>query len=614
MKKLISAFFLFFTYHAVAQDFSNKGKDFWVAYGYHQVMTAGNAQEMVLYFATDAVTSVTVEIPGVGYSRTYSNIPANTIFQSEPIPKLGTQDARLTGEGISNLGIHITSDKPVVAYTHIYNANVSGATLLFPTPTLGKEYYSVNFDQVSNAPNANCWFYAIAVDTGITTIEITPSQSTLTHNAGTPFTVTLTQGQVINLMGQLTNIIGGEGTGTPATHLGVDLTGSLIRSVSTDVSTCKRIAVFSGSGRISLTCNGFSASSDNYIAQAFPKNAWGKKYLTVPTGTLPNNFFRICVSDPLTVVKYNGVPLTGLINNFYYQISTDQPGVIESDKPIMVAQYISSQGHCANGIPGDPEIIYLSSVEQNIDKVIFNSTSNFAISEHWINVVIKASAAASFRIDGAPSPVPFVTHPQDPSYKYARIGGPGLLSPGQHTLSADSGFNAIAYGYGNFESYGYNAGTNVRDLYQFISIKNEFATADFPAGCSGSPFYFSMTFPYQPTQIKWQFNGLFPDEVINSPVFDSTWVVNGRQLYRYKLTNSYTTATPGVYPIKVLAQNPSTDGCGSEQEINYDLQIYAPPTAAFSFVSNGCVSSPVSFTDASNTGGRAITTWNWNFG
>ena len=169
MKLKLCLFLLFETvivFNAKAQDFSNKGTDFWVGYGLHCSMfqnNSGGTQDMVLYFATEAVTNVTVTIPALGYSKTYNNIPANTIFTTSVLPKTGTQDARLIQEGISNKGIHVTSDKPVVAYAHIYNGNVSGATLLFPTPTLGKEYYSINFEQHSNEGNSNCFFYATAV-------------------------------------------------------------------------------------------------------------------------------------------------------------------------------------------------------------------------------------------------------------------------------------------------------------------------------------------------------------------------------------------------------------------------------------------------------------------
>ena len=619
--------------YSQAQDFSNKGKDFWVAYGYHQVMNAGNGQDMRLYFAAEQTANVTVTIPGVGYTQTYV-VPANTVVASLPIPKAGAQDARLLAESTvpENKGIHITSDKAIVAYAHIYNSSVSGATILYPTPTLGKEYYSINFTNISNSQNANCWFYVIAADTGITTVEIIPSAATINRLAGVPFTVNLTQGQVYNLMGQFTN------SANPLK--GVDLTGSIIRSISSGSSGCKRIGVFSGSGRISITCNGTSASSDNYMVQSLPKAAWGKKYLTTPavaynvtngnttSPSLPS-FYRICVADPTTIVKVNGiVTALPLINNFYYEIfSTPSAQLIEADKPITVAQYLPSQGTTTgcglfNG-DGDPEVIYLSPVEQSINKVVWNASAQFNINQqkHYINVLINNSGTAinSFRLDGAPVPAgSFLPHPQDPAYSYAIFNVnsvPGGSGTGlSHIVQSDSGFNAIAYGYGNAESYGYNAGTNIRDLYQFVSVQNQYGTVNFPAACKSSPFFFSMTFPYQPLMIQWQFNGLFPDVTLNSPVFDSTWTVSGKQLYRYKLAAPYSINTPGTYPISVVAQNPTPDGCGGTQEIEYDLQVFAPPVADFTFATNGCLTQPVQFTDNSNTGGRAVTSRYWNFG
>lgn len=591
-----------------AQDFSNRGTDFWVGYGLHSRMfqnTTGGTQDMVLYFATEAVTNVTVSIPGLGYSQTYSNIAANSIFTTSPLPKNGAQDARLIAEGVSSRGIHITSDRPIVAYAHIYNNNVSGATLLFPTPTLGKDYYSVNFEQHSNEANSNSFFYAIAVDTGTTTIEVTPSANTQNMTAGKTYTFNLTQGQVFNALGTLSG------------NDGVDVTGSRIRSISSGSTGCKRIAVFSGSGKLNIRCplGASNNSADNYMVQAFPKSAWGKYYLTVPTSQMPANFFRIAVLDPATVVKVNGTTLTGLVNNFYYQIGqTSKPNVIEADKPIMVAQYITSANQCGNtaiGPDGDPEVIYLSPVEQNIDKVIINSTSNYAITRQYINVVIPngGSALSSFRIDGKAPTSSFIVHPQNSAYSYLVQS----LSAGQHTIESDSSFNAVAYGYGNYESYGYNAGANVKDLYQFVSVKNQYATVDFPATCKNSPFYFSMTFPYQPLQIKWKFSGLFPDTTIGSPAPDSTWFVNGRQLYKYTLPTAYSITKTGTFPIKVLAQNPTSDGCSGEQEIDYDLQVFDRPVADFSFTGSGCLPDTIHFLDNTNTGGRPTIKWAWNF-
>jgi len=605
---------LFSQLNSYSQDFSNKGKDFWVAYGYHQVMgaTGNGPQQMVLYFAAEENANVTVAIPGVGYTVNYF-VAANTVVTSSPIPKVGPQNVTLRTESIApeDKGIHITSDKPIVAYAHIYNSSVSGASILFPTNTLGKEYYSVNYDNISNSNNSNCWVYVIAADTGTTTVEITTSANTQNHAAGIPFTINLTQGQVYNLLGEYTNSLG----------RGVDLTGTKIRSIASGSGACKKIAVFSGSGRISITCNGSSSSSDNYMVQAFPQTAWGKKFLTTSTGgNQSNNIYRVCVSDPTTVVTLNGAPIPyPLLNNFYYEIpASTTPKLIEADKPIMVAQYLTSQGACGNGSqPGDPEVIYLSSVEQNISKVLWNATPNFNILQHYFNVIIPntGTALTSFRLDGAPiSPALFTVHPQDPNYSYLIQNIVG----GQHIIQSDSGFNAIAYGYGNAESYGYNAGTNIKDIFQYISVQNPYGTVNFPATCRGTPFIFSMTFPYQPTQIRWVFGALLnamgiADVTLNSPVPTSTIIVAGKTLYVYELPGTYIINTIGTYPIKVIANNPTPDGCSGVQEIDFDVQVFEPPVADFNF-NNVCFPNPVQFTDNSNTNGRPVSTRFWDFG
>ena len=93
MRKIHLSFFIFFiSYASFAQDFSNKGKDFWLGYGYHvRFVTNGggggfNGQEMVLYFATEDIpntfTNIKIEIPALGYVENISNIPAGTIVTS----------------------------------------------------------------------------------------------------------------------------------------------------------------------------------------------------------------------------------------------------------------------------------------------------------------------------------------------------------------------------------------------------------------------------------------------------------------------------------------------------------------------------------------------------
>ncbi len=616
MRKLFIIFLLTsFFFNIKAQDFSNKGKDFWLGYGSHVSMysgTNGGTQRMVLYIATELASVVKVEIPNLGYSQTY-NIPANTVFTTNTIPQTGAQDARLTAEGISNKGIHVTSDKNVVAYAHIYNGSISGASLLFPTTVLGKEYYSINYTQTSNEANSYPYFFVVATDTGTTTIEVIPTANTQNMNAGTTYIYNLTQGQVFNALGKLTG------------NNGVDLTGSKIKSISTGNIGCKKIAVFSGSGKINITCAGGNNSADNYIQQAFPKEAWGKRFLTVPTSQMPNNFYRICVSNPGAIVKRNGLILSGLINNFYYQVGqASDLGLIESDQPITVAQYITTANQCGNtaiGGNGDPEVIYLSPVEQNISKVILNSTPNAAISSHYINAVIKTSAKGTFTIDGVNWGSSFFSHPQDPTYSYIQKS----VTAGAHTIKADSGFNAIAYGYGSAESYGYNAGTNVKDFTQNATASNPDFLGDTsitkPIFCKNSTFFLFQRLPYKPLSITWDFTGSglpsppFSNYVQSNPtaiIFDSTFT-NGKWIYRFKNPTPYSVAAIGLYPFTVIVNNPTSDGCTGNQELDYELEIADPPSVNFTWTHTGCATDTVYFNE--NTfipvDGRAIFRWRW---
>jgi hypothetical protein len=126
-----------------------------------------------------------------------------------------------------------------------------------------------------------------------------------------------------------------------------------------------------------------------------------------------------------------------LIGNQYYEIKNSIPNQITADKPIEVIQYMTSETcdsrnppNCGGACPypGDPEIVTINPLEQTISNVTVISARNDLtppntnIRTHYINIIMNTAAIA------------------------------------------DSGFIAIAYGFGNVESYGYNAGTNVKDF------------------------------------------------------------------------------------------------------------------------------------------------------
>ncbi|MDQ6814063.1 MAG: PKD domain-containing protein [Bacteroidota bacterium] len=607
-----------------SQDFSNKGKDFWIGYGNHVRMfdprlipptttcyQSGNAQncpeKMQVYITSDINTSGLIEIASIGFSQAYT-VTANQITTID-IPR----SAALADEGLYNTGIHVTSVAPVVVYSFIYVSAISGATLCLPTNVLGKDYYSINYDQLSNEANSYSYFFVVATEDN-TTVEITPTQTTKGKRpANQTFTVPLNKGQIYQVLA----------TG--------DLTGSIIKSVSTATSGCKKIGVFCGSGKISIGCTNSPGSSDNLYQQVYPTSTWGKKFLTAPStnnitvSNFQTNFFRIIRPDASATVKLNGstLPSSYFTNGFYYQFSSNSTNYIESDKPILVVQYFttsSNPSNCGNSGLGDPEMIYLNPVEQTISSVTLNSmqpSSGTNISIHFINIVVKNSGSAinSFRIDGVSYASSFQVFAQDPNYSYARINVPS----GTHNLYCDSGFNAIAYGFGAAESYGYSAGTNIRDLYQFVTLQNQYATTNFPATCRSIPFKFSITLPYEPTSLTWDFGNnpnLSPNTTVvnNVPVRDSIFTRDGKTLYVYILPSLYRFTLAGIYPVKVIANNTTSDGCSGVQEINFDVNVFDPPLVNFSIANNGCLSDSMSFSDSTNGNPRPVTRWKWDFG
>jgi hypothetical protein len=243
--------------------------------------------------------------------------------------------------------------------------------------------------------------------------------------------------------------------------------------------------LFTGNGRVQLFvggCTSTNGGSDNFLQQMFPKQAWGTKYVTSPFRDMEAGLYKVIVSDPTTVVTVNGTTLSGLVQNAY-TIETDTLLNIVSDKPVMVAQFCATNKCVGTGIPthpstgdnGDPEMVIISPVQQAINDVTVYSTNNFNIQHNYINVIIPNAGVSSFMFDGVNAAASFSTHTADPNYSYAVFSD--LTGNTSHRLQSSVAFNAIAYGFSSSstnESYGYNAGTNIKALSQYLSPTSQF--------------------------------------------------------------------------------------------------------------------------------------------
>jgi gliding motility-associated-like protein len=618
---------------ADAQNKSNRGKEFWLGYGFNYKFVNEpplNDQEMALYISTESAATVTISVNGTSWSQTLS-IPANTADASVLVPKSGVNDARILTDGFSPRGIHIVSDVPVAVYAHVYGPMVSGATMLMPVETYGYSYYSVNYYQTksqSNPPDWYSWFYVIASEDN-TKVVITPSDST--KNGWLPnqqYTVTLNKGEMYNVFGKA-----GPFNTNNYTLCSKDMTGSKVVSVPGTDGKCHPVAMFSGSGGIRL-CRG--DGGEFMHQQVFPLQAWGTRYLTYHTITNTNtdllktsrNLYRICVQDPATVVKKNGVAMTGLTNNFFYEYMDSTGGdYIESDRPILVSQYMVNDNQCwrfptTTPTPpsyGDPEMFYLSPVEQGQKSVLFYVSRKSTIDYVYVNILLPTSAIASLKVDGAALPASnIITHPNNPAYSVAiaRFTGPAT----QHTISCDSTMNATVYGLGNYESYGYNVGTLINNLNHYSAIKNTNNTSGVTDtfSCTNTPFRVFVKLGFPATRIHWklsQVSGITPntDSIVNNPVPSATELINGRLYYVYTLQQDFSFAAAGSYTIPVTYESTAIENCSQSEDASVQVLIKAGPVADFTIGTGNCLNDTVSFNGIVTAAGFNITSYKWTF-
>lgn len=497
---------------ACAQTTSNSGTNFWIGYTGH---IDGTQSQMSLYLTSNVNTTATVSIPLLGTTSTYT-ITANSVTIA-PIPSTAYVGS---SEITENKGIQVVAEQPIVVYAHIYAQNRSGATLVLPANTLGREYYAATY--LPDASNQYAEFMVVATEDN-TQVEITPKAMTRSGRpANVPFPVTLNKGQVYQVQSAY------------------DLTGSKVVSVNNTGASCKKIAVFSGNSFVGIGCTG---SRDNLYQQLYPLSTWGKNFITAPFKTRQGgDVFRVLAASDNTTVTVNGSNKT-LNAGSYWEFNSSSPNSITADKPVTLAQYARTQ-NCDN-ITGDPDMIIINPIEQTLEDITLYSSPYYRITGHYINVVMKTADAPGFRLDGAP--VSFSAVIANPAYSYAQV----TVAAGNHRLTAAAGFNAVAYGFGNVESYGYSAGANVRSLEQYI-------TADQSTFCGPGTVNFLSNLTYTPTSLKWY----FPDNTTSS---------------QPNPTKTFT--NPGKYKVALVTTKPNAIDCDSKDSTTLEVVINPQVTA-----------------------------------
>lgn len=599
---------------AQAQNTSNKGTDFWVAYAGH---FDGTASRLTLFITSEFNASVTINAGGTALPVV--SIPAK---QSIPVvidPNTYTNVyATSSGSVQSGKGIHLTSDQPIVVYALISKSARSAATLIFPTKSLGNEYYPISYTQYSGASRFS-QFTMVGTEDG-TVVEITPSQNSSTsplQTAGIPFQITLNKGDIYQYQSA------------------TDISGSYIKTVG----SCKPIAVFSGSTFTAFCEEGnpiTAGTGDNLYQQLLSVSAWGKNFVTAPFyNTLNGNsdVYRIIVANDNTTVTVNSstISMNGkTLTNPYSKGSiltfpSKTANVIEADKPISVAQFQTTQGCNVSNtpavvFPGDPEMTILNPVEQTLlDVTVYSAISTVQaptnITKHFINVIIKTADQASLKIDGNSFPSnSFKAINAQYSYLIYDVTLSSSINP-IHRITADGGFSAIAYGYGSVESYAYLAGSDLKNLNKFVEAQNATnGSVAVSEGCVNQTYNFALTLPYITNSISWDL-GNGESSTVNNPNY-TTQTVGTATVYKYQYTGTPAKyINSGTFTIKASVINPAPSGCDANEIIGFDFNVYDLPIANFQVDSKlVCQGSTLTITDNSSGKGSPLKKWIWDFG
>ncbi|HKG06749.1 MAG TPA: PKD domain-containing protein, partial [Pedobacter sp.] len=597
-------FFLLFCFPLInnvkAQNISNEGVDFWAVFPSHDPSRndLGNAQLANITIYVTSKLNSRARISYGDFIGDYFNIAANQV-RIFNIPRdrvyisYSERNRNLPGRGIH---IEVEPGYPkVVVYSHIYAGARSAASLILPQESLGQKYYSMNYTQSYNEDNDNRNY--------LTLVASEPNTNLLIHtkSGGTIPVNLINIGDVYQYMPE-----GLE-----------DLTGTYVEIDPNSPDNCtKRFAAFSGSTSVTVGCD---VTRDPLYQQLYPVTSWGKSYCIIP---FKNRYYyyRVLAEEDDTRIMVNNVFVTSLRRGEVYPRNDIQPAqsdpiLITADKRISVAQYALTQ-ECS-GVSGrvlsDPEMVLLNPIEFNIKHVTLFSSNAQNIREKYINVSIKTSARNTFRLNGEQLPESsWQILASSPDLSYSQIS----ISSQNSTLIANEGFNAIAYGFGDHESYAYSAGTNLA-ANNYLLVSNSVTGFDSPNACidQESDFKIVLAFKSLNHKVTWQLDSEEAVDITTPPrEFHSD---NGDLLFEYVYNIRRKFPVTGAHTMSVTATMPNVGSCiGRPLQYDFTFNAYPIPVASFESPDQVCFDDDVIFTDRSesNISDQEINKWLWDFG
>ena len=416
----------------------------------------GSGVDLELYITTSETISVTVRVTAPLFSKRILDSSFNV---TDGIEKqlLFSNDLRLEGTEMSQKGILVQATHNIAIFGFNKEAYSNDGFLGISTDALGKEYYATCATPLK--------YYTLILVVGI--YDNTTVQIKLANNEGIDVQYkNETYGKngvlEVNINRYWTFQVHSLGQG--------DLTGTYIKAD-------KPVSVFSGNRETPVGNNANNRPADHLVEMQIPVETWGKKFAISPIPERTSgDFYRFVASQKETTINVRGqankktfsdlfaLNDTGTWTQKYY--SSNLYAIIESDKPILVAQYVFSQNGYGDPEKGDPSMMIIPPIEQYCSSYTFYAPPKVNYWEgsysHFFIFVVNDTEKDGLRMDGRPLRVNL----------YNNIPGTGLvagyitLEDGPHTCShaSMSVFLGLLYGVRESESYAIPAGIRLAHI------------------------------------------------------------------------------------------------------------------------------------------------------
>jgi uncharacterized repeat protein (TIGR01451 family) len=403
----------------------SQGTEHWLAFP-----SNFSAGELSLFITGETATTGNVAIPSLLFAQPFTVTPGavtTVVLPSEA--QLGVSDA------VEDLGVHVTSAAEVTVYGLNRVQFTTDAYLGLPSDILANEYIVLGWGK--DLPGSE---FAVVGTQNATTVTITLSASTGSRTAGTPFNVTLNQGQTYQLIASES----------------VDLSGTIVTSD-------KPVAVFGGHQCANIPdANTFFC--DHVVEQIPPPATWGESFVTVPLATrMGGDTFRILASENATNVSINGAAVATLNRGQFHEQLITSASVVTADKPVLVSQY--SNGTTFDNVTSDPFMMLIPPFEQFLASYTVTTPAS-GFSSNFINLAVPNSAVGSVTLDGTAVPASSFTPIGSSGFSAAQL----TVDLGSHTLDGPSPFGAFMYGFDQDDSYGYPGGLSLAPVARVTSV------------------------------------------------------------------------------------------------------------------------------------------------